>query len=202
MGAMRIFYPIVNVLTRVVFIMTLIVGIAGNWWDILQTKTAFGLTWQGLTFILFALSSLYVLIELYLSLRKYEASYEYALAFEGVSVTDKGGNSQIGLIFKNTIDKPIGYKVDTDSLYLEFGGNRPINPIYSITGGVIPIGGSDQFIFALLKTPNNFPCKGKVSFRLHYGNPHKMAFAFTKNMDFDINYGNGIVSVYPIYNSK
>ena len=118
-------------------------------------------------------------------------------------MTQIGNDSQIGLVFRNTIDKPLGYNVDVDSLYIEFGGNGPVNPEYPVTGGVIPIGGLGQFNFALLKTPKTFPCKGKLSFQLSYGNPRKMKFRQKKeNMEFDIHYGSGQISVYPTYPSK
>jgi hypothetical protein len=120
------------------------------------------------------------------------------LSFEGLRTTQRDKDLQIGLVFKNTIDKPLGYRVDINNLYIEFGGNRPVNPMYSITGGVISIGESDEFKFAPLKMPKNFPCKGILSYELVYGSPRKLKFPQKKEMEFDMEYLSGKVYVYPI----
>jgi hypothetical protein len=69
---MRIFAIITIWLMRLLYAMTLVVGIVGIWWDLLQTKIAFGLTWQYLGFIVFALASLIVLGQLLFKIHQYE----------------------------------------------------------------------------------------------------------------------------------
>lgn len=149
-------------------------------------------------FVCFIIVMGWIIYDKQRKINDFEDSYEFALSFEGLRVNQRANdfqNLQIGLLFRNTIDKPLEYRVVIDSLYIEFGGNRPVNPKYSITGGVLPVGGLDQFKFAPLKMPQNFPCEGKLSYELVYGPPRKLKFPQKKEMEFDIQYISGQIYV-------
>lgn len=71
---MRIFSTILSWVFRIIFAITLILGIAGNWYDLLQTKSLLGLSWQGLLFILFGASSIVVLGQLIYRIHQLEGT--------------------------------------------------------------------------------------------------------------------------------
>jgi predicted membrane channel-forming protein YqfA (hemolysin III family) len=72
---MRIFSTVLSWVFRIIFAITLILGIAGNWYDLLQTQALLGLSWQGMLFILFGASSIVVLGQLIYRNRQLEGTF-------------------------------------------------------------------------------------------------------------------------------
>lgn len=62
-------------LSRVLTIAAFVTGIIGNWSDILQTQSVLGLTWQQLSFLLFGIIVLAIIIELELRHNKLESAH-------------------------------------------------------------------------------------------------------------------------------
>lgn len=150
-------------------------------------------------FIVFAIFMGWIIHDKQKKINELEASYEYALFFEGLLGAPRANDLQIGLVFKNTIEKPIEYKMDVSKLYIEIDDNRPVNPQYVLSGSVISKGATAQFRYPSLKKPENFPCKGTLRYELVYGRPGKMMFRQRKEMELDVQSISGKIYISPAF---
>jgi hypothetical protein len=59
----RVLWVILDILRWVVVTLTAIIGLVGNWWDLIQTQAFLGISWYSLVVILFILVSLGTIVQ-------------------------------------------------------------------------------------------------------------------------------------------
>ncbi len=148
----------------------------GIYFDITQASQAptllFG--WSILVWgvMLFTITSLSIIIQLWWRLQKYENAYEYALTTDKVKLELSPNTNNYGVIVEviNSINRPMFYKLDTR---LDMYGQKPV---IDSDGGIIVANQTGQFGCFDIDTPKNFPSTGILYCELLYGPPKKLIF--------------------------
>ncbi|MFC1904143.1 hypothetical protein ACFLXT_00015 [Chloroflexota bacterium] len=164
----------------------------GVYFDIIQaTQTPngpFGLSILVWGVILFTLTSISIIAQLWWYIHKTEGSYEYALSFDEIACSSsKPQTLRIMLKFSNTLDKPMGYKIDVDSTYIKIGDEQSAKLQNNIAEGVISKFKTEQRFLPEIRLPESYPCQGTLHCELLYGIPDKLSFRQVREWSVEIN---------------
>ncbi len=162
----------------------------GVYFDVVQAtltpKGPFG--WSILVWgvILFTIASISVIAQLWWYIHQLEGSYRYALSFDGLEIRVNPQQLVISLKLSNTLDKPLGYNIDTNRTVIELDGQAPITQGYANTGAVIAKLKGTTFSLPHLPLPTNNPSHGKLHYELQYGLPGRPSFKQVREIELEV----------------
>ncbi len=138
--------------------------------------------------ILFTLSAISIIAQLWWHINKLEDSYACALAFDGLQPFPgfHVNKIRLALVFSNTLDRPLEYQIDTDETFLEIGGQRASEPQYDSTGSTIPKTKPHKFLLPEVDLPQNYPVMGLLHYKLRYGRPGNLRFQQVKSFNLEL----------------
>lgn len=159
------------------------------------------LAWGAILFTIWALS---VIAQLGWHIHKTENSYIHTLSFDDlVSFPNlQSRHIRYALLFSNTSDKPIEYRIDLNKTYLEIDGKRPTQLQYDSTGGIIQKLKSTKFLLPEVPFPNQLPAQGILHFELDYGSPHNLKFQKIKEVNIELTQPTPQGTIYTIWKDK
>ena len=159
----------------------LVMGAIGVYFDIIEASQTpigpLGLSILAWGFILFAVTSVSVIVQLWWHIHKMEESYKYSLSLNELKLLQDNKIIRFILEMSNALpDKPLDYKFDGDRYYVEINGIRRISHDKGLKGTILSGGKSTSYKLPEMSKPDNYPCNILIHYEIIYGYPKRTLF--------------------------